>query len=140
MGLLSDEKKAAFEEHLRTCTMCQQEIQVQGVMDQVLSDRFDPGNIETFIVSKVRLIKNMKPENSWLYIFQVGAYVAAATTLLWIFIPFINNLITMGRVEIWKLIETYPSLPGGFSTAVFIGFAIIFILGSGILTYRVLRD
>jgi hypothetical protein len=115
-------------------------MQIEGAMDQVLSTRLDPGDIETYIVSKVRLLKNMRPKVSWQYILQVGSYVATAITLLWVFVPMIINLITAGGEGIRKWMESFPAMPAGAIPAMVVGLGVLFAITSGILTYKTLKE
>jgi hypothetical protein len=140
MGLLGSDRKRAFEEHLRTCTFCQHEMQVEEALDKGLAARVDPGDIESFIIAKVRLIRNVKPRGSWQYLFQIGVYVAAAITLLWVFVPMILNLIFAGETGMNRFIESFPAIPPGFFTAILLGFGALFVASSGILTWRIIRD
>jgi hypothetical protein len=140
MGLLSGSKRTVFEEHLRTCTLCQQEIEIEGAMDEVLSERHDPGDIEVYILSRVRLLRNMQPKTSWTYFFKVGAYIAAASTLLWIVVPMIMSLLTAGGQGIAKILEGVPTMPQGLINLLLLGTGIVFALMSGILTWRTIRE
>jgi anti-sigma factor RsiW len=140
LGLLSDGKRKAFEEHLRTCTFCQHEMQVEAALDRELTARIDPGDIESFIIAKVRLIKNMQPRESWQYLFQVVSYVVTAMTLLWVFVPMILNLIFAGETGMTRFIENFPAVPHGLFTAILLGFGALFVASSGILTWRIIRD
>lgn len=140
MGLLTGEKKRKFEEHVKTCVECQQEMKVQQAVNTTMVKQQDPGDIESFVISKVRLIRNMKPKFSWRYVFQVGIYVAAAITLLWVFVPKLANLLFVGERGISRVLEHFPSMPPGFFTAAGIGFGLLFILTGGWLTYKTLRE
>lgn len=140
MGLLGPDKKRVFEEHLRTCTFCQHEMQVQEALDRGLAARVDPGDIESFIIAKVRFIRNVKPRGSWQYLFQIGVYVAAAITLLWVFVPMLLKLIFAGETGVLKFIESFPALPHGLFTGILLGSGVVFLVTSGFLTYRTLRE
>ena len=140
MGLLYGAEKKVFEEHLRSCALCQKEMQVEGALDKVLSARLDPGEIETYILSRVRLLKNIQPKVSWLYVLQIGSYVAAAITLLWVFMPMIISLMAAGGEGIARLLESYPAMPSNGIPAGIVGIGIIFALTSGLLAWRMMRE
>jgi len=140
MGLLTGDKKRAFEDHLRTCLICREDMKVEAALENNLATPVDPGNIESFIISKVRLIKNIQPQSSWQFLFQVGVYVVSAITLLRIFVPMIFSLFSAGEAGITKFIESFPAMPASAMPATVIGIGVLLALTSGILAYRTLRQ
>jgi hypothetical protein len=140
MGMLSDVKKKELEEHLRTCKACQQEMKIAEMLSRDLATRVDPGDIESFIVSKVRLIKNIQPRSSWQYLLQIGGYVVTAVALLGTFLPRILDLIFIGESGFRSLLEHFPLMPSWLFGAFAVGVGLLFGLGSGLLTMRMLNE
>jgi len=144
LGLLNKAERQQFEAHLEQCSACQQEIKLESVIEQELSRKFEPGQIEQYVLAAVRLHKAAEPRLSWLYLIKMGAYAAAMITMGLIIVPwildfpfdrFFNIKIDFNLpLELYGFVEVFSS-PFLMLT---IGF--ILIAASSIYSYIALRE
>lgn len=139
-GFLTGGKKRIFEEHLKTCATCQQEMKIQETIHTTMTKQLDPGNIESYVISRVRLIKNIQPKLSWRYVFQIGVYVAAAITLLRVCVPALTELLFAGANTVLRLNEFFPSLSPGVLAGILLSIGVLFLATSGVMTWRVIKE
>jgi hypothetical protein len=87
LGTLERNTRHKFEAHLKKCKLCQKELQIESVIAAELAERLQPGEIEDRVLARVRLLKAAKTNSSWLYLFRMAIYTAAAIMLGSVFSP-----------------------------------------------------
>ena len=87
LGELTGKERANFERHLKSCAICQQELQVEMAIQKELSEEFDPGFIESKI--GVRL-ETWHAQDAWsfgLYAFRMAVCGITAAIAGFVLIP-----------------------------------------------------
>jgi hypothetical protein len=89
---LTEEEKAEFETHLKSCEICQRELQVEMVIENELSAELKPGFVENRIMARLKLrqARDMRP--FWLYSFRMVVYGVTASILSMILLPILLKL------------------------------------------------
>jgi hypothetical protein len=91
---LAGKEKEFFEIHLRSCEICQRELQVEKVIESELSAEFDPGFIESKIRIRLQLWQAQDARSFWLYAFRMVVYGITAAIAGFVLIPMLVKLLT----------------------------------------------
>ena len=87
LNRLTEEEKTEFETHLKSCEICQQELQVEMAIENELSAELDPGFIENRIKARMQLRQARDMRSFWLYAFRMVVYGVTATIVSMILLP-----------------------------------------------------
>lgn len=144
LGLLNKAERQLFEAHLEQCSACRQEIKLESVIEQELSRKFEPGQIEQYVLAAVRLHKGAEPRLSWLYLIRMGAYAAAMITMGLVIVPWILGF-PFDRFFNIRIDFNLPAQLHGFVEAfsspfLILTIGLILIAASSIYSYIALRE
>ena len=92
LNQLTEEEKTKFETHLKSCEICQQELQVEIAIENDLSAELDPGFIENRIKARLQLRQARDVRSFWLYAFRMAVYGVTATIVSMILLPVLLKL------------------------------------------------
>jgi len=147
LGLLNKAEKQQFEDHLEQCSACRQEIKLESVIEQELSRKFEPGQIEQYVLAAVRLRKAAEPRLSRLYIIRMGVYALAMITGALVFIPWLLEYPLANLFDIKinfnlppQLYDFMGSLRGTSPFIIMACISFILIVASSIYSYIALRE
>lgn len=87
LNQLTEEEKTEFETHLKSCEICQQELQVEMAIENELSAELDPGFIENRIRARLQLRQARDVRSFWLYAFRMAVYGVTATIVSMLLLP-----------------------------------------------------
>jgi hypothetical protein len=154
LGLLQPDQHKEFETHLASCTLCQREMKLEGLITQEFEKTMDPGQIEHIVLAKLRLRREMNKGFSWGYAVRGIAYGLVAATLGVIFIhPFLSVLIKIlnqivpmmpepqfGWLKSFEWIESVGSITAVFSNLYVVGgIGVVLLIGSMVFSIRIMR-
>lgn len=144
LGLLNKGERQQFEAHLEQCSACQREIKLESVIEQELSRKFEPGQIEQYVLAAVRLHKAAEPRLSWLYLIRMGVFAGAMITMGLVIVPWILDF-PFDRFFNIKIDFNLPAQLYGFlevfsSPFVILAIGLILIAASSIYSYIALRE
>jgi len=142
LGTLDNTGRQEFDLHLKKCKLCQKELQIESLIAEELSESLQPGEIEDIVLARVRLLKDAKPDFSWLYFFRMIIYGMASIVAVLAFSPkfmiFVSQLgfeLDVNILEVFNQIEA----SSGSALMLFIGFGIILVFLSSVFSYTLLR-
>ena len=124
LGLLTEEKTRKFEDHLKICSLCQQELRIESAIDKELSVEFQPEFIENRVVARVQVRKAQDMRSFWLYALRMSVYGIVAMIVGMFFIPYILEFPIVQYLDISRYI-------GRLSTLVNVPYALFFIVATG---------
>lgn len=140
---LTEEEKAEFERHLKSCEICQQELQVEMAIENELSAELEPGFIENRIMTRLQLqqARDMRP--FWLYSFRMVVYGVTASIVSMILLPILLNLPLPSGLDLSKYSNSVAGLLGPlapFNTFFIIfGFCYVVVFFASIYTLTQIR-
>jgi len=144
LGLLNKAERQQFETHLEQCSACRQEIKLESVIEQELSRKFEPGQIEQYVLAAVRLHKSAEPRLSWLYLIRMGVFAAAMITMGLVIVPWILDFpfdrFFNIKIDFNLPLELYGFLEVFSSPFVMLAIGLILITASSIYSYIALRE
>jgi hypothetical protein len=92
LGYLSEDQKVAFEAHLKSCKMCQRELQVELAIEEELSEKLQPGFVEARIKARLQLRRTMDVRAFLLYVYRTAVYAVTAAMVGLVLVPFLLKL------------------------------------------------
>jgi anti-sigma factor RsiW len=140
---LTEEEKAEFEAHLRSCEICQQELQVEMAIENDLTAELEPGFIENRIMTRLQLqqARDMRP--FWLYSLRMVVYGVTATIVSMILLPVLLKLPLPSGLDLSRYSSGLAGLLGQlapFNTFIVIfGFCYVAVFFASIYTLTQIR-
>ena len=89
LNMLGQKERKLIEEHITGCEKCQRAMEIELEIDNELSRRMDPGNIEDVVLQRLRVYKEIKIRSWWQYPFRVFLNTLTGFAIgfgIWIFI------------------------------------------------------
>lgn len=144
LGQLSEDEKMAFEVHLKSCKICQHELQVELAIENELSDEMQPGFIEARIKARLQLRRSMDVRGFLLYAYRTAVYAVTAVVVGLILVPFLLKLPLFVHLDLSRytngLVESLKSLPPANNLFIVIGLCyMLFIVTSVFSLSRIRR-
>ncbi len=124
LNQLTEEEKAVFEAHLKSCEICQHELQVEMAIENELSAELDPGFIENRIKARLQLRQARDVRSFWLYAFRMAVYGVTATIVSMILLPVLLKFPLSSVLDLSKYSSGLAGLLG--QLAPFNAFVVIF--------------
>ena len=127
LGELTGRAKEEFEEHLRTCELCQRELSIQETVVDELSEEFDPGFVESRVMERFMIWQAQDVRSFWLYTFRMAVCGVAAAIAGFVLIPMLVRLVSGVSPGLGQYIQGAGELLGQLAP----GSVFIAILGFG---------
>ncbi len=124
LGLLTEKEIREFEAHLKTCSLCQQELRIESAIDKELSVEFQPEFIENRVLARVQVRRAQDMRSFWLYALRMGVYGIVAMVVGMFFIPHILEFPIGQYLDISRYI-------GRLSALANVPYALFFIVATG---------
>ena len=114
---LTDEEKREFEVHLKSCELCQKELQIESVIENELSTELQPGFIENRIRARLQLrqARDMRP--LWMYVLRMVVYGVTASVVSVVLLPFLLKLPIISSADLSKYTSGVAELLGKIAPA-----------------------
>jgi hypothetical protein len=143
-GLLTRQEASELEEHLKSCALCQRELQLESVIEKTLQEELQPGYIEENILTGVRIRKVLVRPRFGLYTLRMVIYAAVAFILGLNIIPvlmrfFTNQYFSVTKYSTWLSNLLGHSLTSTNATIFALGLAAILIIMSSIYSYAYIK-
>ncbi len=147
LGLLAENDRTEFEEHLQTCTVCQRELTIETTVEKILSVELEPGYIESKVLARVKLRQAQSMRSLWLYSLRMIVYGVVAGVIGLILTSFILRFPFakyLDYFDIGKYVGSLSGLPGqvmASTSSVFliIGAGYILIILSSLYSFTRIR-
>jgi hypothetical protein len=144
LGLLDNGQSKQFEAHLKQCSVCQQEMQIDAFIKEELVQKLEPGIIEQRVLANLRWRKSMETGFSWLYILRMGFYALAMITgalvlIHWLLEYPISKLFNLNIN--FNLFREFSVISSILDHPYLIGIFGLVLIGAGaVYSYRLLRE
>lgn len=114
---LTDEEKREFELHLKSCELCQRELQIENVIENELSTELHPGFIENRIRARLQLRQVRGMRSLWMYVLRMVVYGVTASVVGVVLFPFLLKLPTIASADLSKYTSGVAELLGQIAPA-----------------------
>jgi hypothetical protein len=143
LGELTGKEKEDFERHLKSCVICQQELQVEMAIRKELSEEFNPGFIEHKIRVRLQLGFAQDTQSFWLYAFRMAVWGITALIAGFVLIPMLMKFllgITPNLSQFTRgVAELLSNLAPGNVFLVILGFCYISVFIASMYSFAQIR-